>query len=176
MITDEDREIIGDPTPDLYGSILSKMTFKRFTLSMNWAFSLGNDIYNGVRRLNESGTDYANQAESMNRRWQSDGQITDIPRVTFIDRGLNNRFSSRWIEDGSYLKLKELTLSYNINKPVLFFTSFRVFLTGQNLLTFTKYSGSDPEFSYSYDMELQGMDMAKIPVPKFVKLGLVMNF
>ena len=176
MITDEDREIIGDPTPDLYGSILSKMTFKRFTLSMNWAFSLGNDIYNGVRRLNESGTDYANQAESMNRRWQSDGQITDIPRVTFIDRGLNNRFSSRWIEDGSYLKLKELTLSYNIDKPVLFFTGLRVFLTAQNLLTFTKYSGSDPEFSYSYDMELQGMDMAKIPVPKFVKLGLVMNF
>ncbi len=175
-ITDFDREIIGNPAPDYYGSIFSTMTLKKFTLSMNWSFSVGNDVYNAVRRMNESGTEFANQAVTMKNRWQKEGQVTNIPRVTFIDRGMNNRFSSRWIEDGSYIKLKELTLSYDIDEKVLFFTGLRVFLTGQNLLTFTKYSGSDPEFSYSYDMELQGMDLGKIPLPKYVKLGLVMNF
>ncbi len=176
MITSHDREILGDATPDFYGNIFSKMSLKNFTLSMNWSFSYGNDIYNGVRRLNESGTTFSNQAASMTRRWQQAGQVTDIPRVTYIDNGQNNRFSSRWIEDGSYIKLKELTLSYDFGRKVLFMNDLKVFITAENLLTFTKYSGSDPEFSYSYDMDLQGMDLAKIPVPKYVKLGLIMNF
>lgn len=176
MISDFDREILGNPNPDLYGNVYSMMTYKNLSLFMNWGGSYGNEIYNGVRRNNESGSDHNNQAESMKRRWKTPGQVTDIPRVTYVDGGMNNRFSSRWIEDGSYIKLKEITLSYDINRKVLFFTGLKVYLTAENLLTFTKYSGSDPEFSYSYDMELMGMDLAKIPVPKSVKIGVVMNF
>ena len=175
-ISDYDREILGNPNPDLYGNIYSMMSYKNISLYMNWGGTYGNDLYNGVRRNNESGSDMNNQAESMTRRWKNQGQITDIPRVTYVDGGQNNRFSSRWIEDGSYIKLKEITLSYDINRRVLFFTGLKVYLTAENLLTFTKYSGSDPEFIYSYDMELWGMDLAKIPVPKTVKVGVVMNF
>jgi hypothetical protein len=145
---------------------------------MDWAYSIGNDIYNGVRRHNESGAAWHNQSSTMIRRWQADGQVTDMPRVTGInmDYGLNNRFSSRWIEDGSYVKLKEVTLSYDINKKVLFFTGLRISASAQNLVTFTKYTGSDPEFSYSYDPQFMGMDLGKVPVPRFYKLALGMNF
>lgn len=96
--------------------------------------------------------------------------------MVYGDPAGNNRFSSRWIEDGSYLKLKELTLSWETRKKLLFMTGFKVFITGENLFCFTDYTGADPEFAYSYDMAMQGMDVAKIPVPKYVKIGLILNF
>ena len=88
----------------------------------------------------------------------------------------NSRFSSRWIEDGSYLKLKEVTLSYETDKKVLFFNKLKAYVTGENLFTVTNYLGLDPEFSYSYDPTMLGMDLGKVPVPKSVKVGLILNF
>ncbi len=176
IINNSDRAVLGHANPDFFGGVYSKMSLGGFSLFVNCTYSYGNDIYNGVRRYNESGTRFSNQAASMARRWIAENQITDIPRVMFGDPAGNNSFSSRWIEDGSFFKFKEITLAYETNKKVLFLTGMKVYITGENLFTFTDYTGSDPEFAYSYDMSRIGMDLAKVPVPKLVKLGLVLNF
>ena len=176
LITDADREVLGCADPDFFGGFYTKMSWKGFSLFANFSYSYGNKVYNATRRYNELGNGFSNQAASMGRRWVAEGQVTDIPRVVYGDPAGNNRFSSRWIEDGSYLKLKELTLSWETHKKLLFMTGFKVFITGENLLCFTDYTGSDPEFAYSYDMAMQGMDVAKVPVPKYVKIGLILNF
>lgn len=176
LVTDADREILGCADPDFFGGFYTKMSWKGFTLFANFSYSYGNEVYNATRRYNELGNGFSNQAASMGRRWVAEGQVTDIPRVVYGDPAGNNRFSSRWIEDGSYLKIKELTLSWETRKKLLFMTGFKVFVTGENLLCFTNYKGSDPEFAYSYDMAMQGMDVAKVPVPKYVKIGLILNF
>lgn len=176
LVTDADREILGNADPDFYGGFYSLMKWRGFSLFANFSYSCGGEVYNATRRYNESGAGFTNQAASVGRRWVAEGQQTDIPKVVYGDPAGNNRFSSRWIEDGSYLKLKELTLSWETREKLLFMTGFKVFITGENLLCFTRYTGSDPEFAYSYDMAMAGMDVAKIPVPKYVKIGLVLNF
>lgn len=176
IVDASDREILGDANPDFFGGFYSQMSWKGFSLFLNFTYSYGNDIYNGVRRFNESMENFSNQANSVSRRWVVEGQQTDMPRATFGDPAGNNRFSSRWIEDGSFLKLKEVTLSYETRKKFFFLTGAKVFLTGENLLTFTDYTGMDPEFSYSYAPELLGMDLGKAPLPKMVKLGFILNF
>ncbi|MBB4037266.1 TonB-linked SusC/RagA family outer membrane protein [Dysgonomonas hofstadii] len=176
LITDADRDILGSADPDFFGGFYTKMSWKGFSLFANFAYSYGNKIYNATRRLNESSDGFSNQAASVGRRWVTEGQVTDIPRAVYGDPAGNNRFSSRWIEDGSFVKLKELTISWETRKKLLFMHSFKVFATGENLLCFTDYKGSDPEFAYSYDMATLGMDVAKIPIPKCVKIGIIMNF
>jgi len=175
IINDKDKTILGNPDPLFFGGLYSRMTYKGFTLYADFSYSYGADIYNATRRYNESGLSFRNQAASMSRRWVTEGQQTDIPRVEYNDPAGNSRFSSRWIEDGSYVKLKELTLSWETRKKVLFMSGLKVFVTGENLFCITRYTGSDPEFAYSYDMSTIGMDLAKVPVPRFIKLGLVLN-
>lgn len=175
-INDEDNMVIGDPTPDFYGGFYTNLTYKKWNLLLNFTYSYGNDIYNAVRRSLGNMKDFSNQDHSVARRWMVEGQQTDIPRASYGDPHGNSRFSSRWIEDGSYLKLKDVTLSFEHNKKAWIFTSLRIYATGENLLTFTRYLGMDPEFSYSYDPQLLGMDLGKMPLAKNVKLGLVLNF
>lgn len=84
----------------------------------------------------------------------------------------NTVFSDRWIEDGSYLRLKNLTIAYDIKKKVLGLSAIKVFATASNLFTITKYLGYDPEFSYSQNMIMQGVDYANMPVSKQFMLGV----
>lgn len=175
VINDWDKTTLGNPDPLFYGGLYSRMTYKGFTLYADFSYSYGADLYNATRRFNESGLSFRNQAASMERRWMTEGQKTDIPRVEYGDPAGNSRFSSRWIEDGSYIRLKELTLSWETDRKVLFLSGLKVFVTGENLFCLTRYTGSDPEFAYSYDMSTIGMDLAKVPVPRFVKLGLILN-
>ena len=176
VINDEDMMILGDPTPDFYGGFYSHMSWKGFELFLNFSYSYGNDVYNAVRRTAESMTNFSNQSKSVEKRWVRNGDITDVPRAVYGDQIGNSRFSSRWIEDGSFLKLKEVTLSYETDKKVLFFNKLKAYVTAENLFTVTNYLGLDPEFSYSYDPTMLGMDLGKMPVPKSVKVGLVLNF
>ena len=177
IIDSQDREIIGSATPDFFGSFFTRFEYKGFALDMTFAYSVGNDAYNAVRRITESGSDFSNQASSLNRRWLMEGQQTDIPRVSWGDRVGNNAFSDRWIEDASYLKLRDITLSYSWQKPLFnFLQGGTVFVTGQNLLCFTGYLGLDPEFSYSYSPLMQGVDYAKVAAPKAVKVGVSLKF
>ncbi len=126
----------------------------------------------------ESASSFSNQSVAVSNRWSVEGQVTDMPRATFGDAIGNNNFSSRWIEDASYLRIKNITLSYNFDKPIWnFFRSGTIYVTGENLLTATKYLGLDPEFAYSSsDNATQGFDYAKVMQPKSVKLGINLKF
>ena len=100
-----------------------------------------------------------------------------MPRVRYNDRVGNNAFSSRWMEDAGYVKLRDITLSYSWNKSLWnFIQSGTIFVTGQNLLCFTDYLGLDPEFSYSYSPLMQGVDYAKATAPRAVKFGVNLKF
>lgn len=171
-INAEDRVIIGDPNPDLYGALLSTVTFNDFTLDIKMNYSLGGDIYNYTRNVLESMSGYENQTLSVLNRWRVDGQNTLVPRATWGDPMANSRFSDRWIEDGSYLRLKTMTLNYKVPMQSKFVKSINVFITGENLLTFTNYKGLDPEFSQSENPLYYGVDAAICPQPKALFLGV----
>ena len=177
IINDADRQVIGSATPDFFGSVFSRLEYKNFALDITLAYSVGNDAYNAVRRVTESGKDFSNQSVSMARRWSMEGQQTDIPRVSYGDKVGNNEFSDRWIEDASYLKLRDITLSYTWDKPLFnFILGGTVFVTGENLFTITDYLGLDPEFSFSNSTLLQGVDYAKVCAPRSVKFGVNLKF
>lgn len=167
IIDDRDRVIIGNANPDFFGTLYTHLQYKNFSLTANFGYSAGNDMYNAVRRSMESMSDYTNQLVSVNRRWVSEGQVTDIPKATYGDPMGNAQFSDRWIEDASYIKLKELTLSYDLKVM----NGLTVYVTGENLFTITKYLGLDPETMYSNDAALRGFDYAKVPLARSFKLG-----
>jgi len=177
FINDEDKVLLGSATPDYYGGFYSRLEYKGVALDLNFAYSVGNDAYNAVRRSLESVSDFSNQSKAVIRRWTMEGQVTDVPRAKWGDAIGNNNFSDRWIEDASYLKLRDVTLSYTFKKSLWdFFQSGTIYLTGQNLFTMTKYLGLSPEFSYSYSDALQGIDYAKVAQPKTIKMGVNLKF
>jgi TonB-linked SusC/RagA family outer membrane protein len=177
IINDDDKQILGSALPDMFGSFFSSFRYKNFTLSASFNYSWGNEAYNAVRRVTESMDDFANQSGAVVNRWRYDGQVTDIPRAVYDDPIGNNSFSSRWIEDASYIKLSNVSLKYNFNKTVLgFFRSGTIYVTGENLYTWTDYLGLDPEFSYSYSDIHQGVDYCKVVPPKSVKFGFSLKF
>jgi TonB-linked SusC/RagA family outer membrane protein len=173
----QDRVVLGNPNPDFFGKVYASLGIGRFSLTANFAYSYGNEVYNALRREFESMKGFGNQLTSANRRWQSEGQITDMPRAVYGDPMDNSRFSDRWIEDGSYIKLRELTLSYTIKRGDLkFLEGGTVYISGENLYTFTKYLGFDPEFAYSYEPYKQGIDFGKVPMPRSIKFGFKLQF
>lgn len=171
-INADDRVVIGDPNPDVYGAILSTATYKNFTLDAKINYSLGGDLYNYTRDVLESMSGFQNQTLAVLNRWRADGQVTSMPKATWGDPMGNSRFSDRWIEDGSYLRLKSMTVNYKVPMKSKFIESLNVFLTGENLLTFTKYKGLDPEFSQSENPLYYGVDAAICPQPVAVFLGV----
>src|SRR5699024_9129728 len=106
VIDSLDRTIIGNPNPDYFGGITTHLTWRNWTLGALFTFIKGNDVYNYSRRRLESMNSYANQTEAVMNRWVKKGQITEIPKAEWGDPMGNGRFSDRWIEDGSYLRLK----------------------------------------------------------------------
>lgn len=175
MITDADRTVIGDPNPDIYGNIFTSLTWKRLKLDVRFNYSLGNDVYNYMRSQLESGSRFMNQTTALMHRWQAEGQQTDIPRITFQDPMGNSRFSDRWIEDGSYLRLKSATLSYELPVNSEFIQGFQFWIQGNNLLTFTKYLGSDPEFSMTSRVIGQGIDLGSLGQCRSIVAGVKIN-
>lgn len=113
-INKADMQIIGDPNPDIYGNIFTSLSYKRIRLDVNFNYSLGNDAYNYLRSQLEGGSRFMNQSITMVNRWSYEGQKTDMPTATWEDPMGNARFSDRWIEDASYLRLKSITLSYEL--------------------------------------------------------------
>lgn len=176
-INDKDKVVLGSATPDFYGGFWTRFEYRHFALDVDFAYSVGNDAYNAVRRITESGKDFSNQSTALLRRWTMEGQLTDIPRVSWNDRVGNNDMSDRWVEDASYLKLRNITLSYSWDKPLWnFIQSGTVFVTGENLFTVTDYLGLDPESSYSYSAAMQGVDYAKVAAPRSLKIGVNLKF
>lgn len=174
-INESDRVIIGNPNPDIYGNISSNLIYKNFSLSATFNYSLGNDVYNYQRSLLESGSSFYNQTLAVTNRWRVEGHETDIPKATYGDPLGNNRFSDRWIEDGSYLRLKDVTLSYKIPVSASWLQGLTVWCAGTNLLTFSKYLGSDPEFSFSNNVLFQGIDNGLLGQSRSFHLGVKIN-
>ena len=131
MITEADRTIIGDPNPDVYGNIFTSVAWKRFKLDVRFNYSLGGDVYNYMRSQLEGGSRFLNQTTALLRRWQVEDQQTDIPRISFQDPMGNSRFSDRWIEDGSYLRLKTATLSYDLPVNSEYIQGFQFWIQGK---------------------------------------------
>lgn len=175
QIDDADRIVIGDPNPDIYGNIFTSLAYKRWKLDAHFNYSLGNDVYNYMRQQFESGSRFMNQTSAMATRWQTEGQVTDMPRATFQDPMGNARFSDRWIEDGSYLKLKTITLSYTIPVNTTFLQGLQCWVQANNVLTLTRYLGTDPEFAMTNSVIGQGIDLGRLPQSRSLVAGIKIN-
>ena len=176
QIDENDRCAIGDPNPDFYGNIFSSVGWKRLRLDVAFSYSQGNDIFNYMRSQLEGGSRFMNQTTTLTNRWQMDGQLTDVPRIVFQDPMGNSRFSDRWIDDGSYLRLKSVTLSYRLPVKQSFIQGVELWAQGNNLLTLTKYLGADPEVN-SYNTVIgQGIDTGVLPTSRNFTVGAKINF
>ena len=175
LITEADKTIIGNPNPDIYGNIFANVMWKNFTLSLGFNYSLGNDVFNYQRSVIEGGYNFFNQTTTVTNRWRYEGQITDVPRVSYNDPMGNSRFSSRWIEDGSYLRLKTVRLNYKVPVSLSWLQGMQVWAEANNLFTLTHYVGSDPEFSVANSVLYQGIDAGNVALGRAFSLGLRIN-
>lgn len=172
-INDKDRVVIGDPNPDFTGTLTNTFKWQRFTLNALFTFSSGNDVYNGPRSMYEGQSGVENQTLAVLNRWRSEGQQTDMPRLAWGDPMGNSRFSDRWIEDGSYFRLRTLSLSYDMQfKNPKLFKYMSIYLSSNNLFTLTKYKGYDPEFSAGPGIYAQGVDTGLQPLYRSTQLGI----
>ena len=175
-INSADRFIIGDPNPDIYGNVNLKFHFgQHWTLATNFKYSVGNDIYNYQRSVLEGGKSFINQTTAVNRRWLSEGQSTDIPQTVYGDPMGNSRFSDRWIENGSYFKLKNVSLSYKLPIQNEYIQGITVWAAANNLFTLTKYLGTDPELSCGNSVLTQGIDAGYLSSGRSFHLGVKIN-
>ena len=177
VIDAADKVVIGDPNPDVYGNIFATVGWKDLTLSLGFNYSLGNDVYNYQRSVLNSGSTFYNQQVASVGRWRYEGQQTELPKAVYGDPMGNNRFSDRWIEDGSYLRLKTLNLSYRVPVPGnwTWLQGLTVWAEAQNLLTLTKYTGSDPEFSVGNSVFYQGIDCGNLAQGRAFYAGVKIN-
>lgn len=173
----EDRTIIGCAQPDFIYGLTNSFSWQGLSLSIFLQGSHGNDIFNASRIDTEGMVDFKNQSSAVLRRWKRPGMKTDIPRSGNVD---NIHNSSRFVEDGSYLRVKDITLSYNLPETLLQKMSIhdiQLFVTAQNLLTFTKYSGYDPEVNaYGASSVELGVDYGTYPQSKTIVAGLNLTF
>lgn len=178
VINDNDKTIIGNPNPDIFGSFYTNFTYKRWSLDVNFKYSLGNDIYNYQRSQLEGMSNFYNQTQAAVNRWTVEGQRTDMPRAcaSTSENWVNNeRFSDRWIEDGSFLKLKKVRLTYQTPLNLSWMQGLTVWAEANNVFTLTKYTGSDPEFSCNNNVLYQGIDAGLLPSNRNFKIGVRFN-
>jgi TonB-linked SusC/RagA family outer membrane protein len=177
-ITSDDRTIVGNPHPDFIGGFTNNFSYKNIDLTIFLQGSYGNDVFHGSRLFLESLQGGDNQIAAVTRRWRQPGDITDIPRATTdpVASVQNKRVSSRFIEDGSYLRVKNVTLGYTLDgtkSKKQLFSSLRTYISIQNLLTFTNYTGLDPEVNYRGDSNsVIGTDFFTYPQARTFTLGV----
>ncbi len=172
VINNYDKTIIGSSMPEHFGGIGNTFTYKRWALNAFIQFSSGNEVFNFLRYTNENMIGLGNQSTKVLDRWQYDGQQTEIPRALYGDIIGNSDFSTRWIEDGSYLRLKNVSLSYSIPGEFMVFKNAQFYISGTNLLTLTNYLGYDPEFAFSSLHVNQGIDYGLTPQPRQFVIGI----
>ena len=180
IIDNNDRGFIGNAQPDFYGGITNRFSYKGIELSVFGQFVYGNEIYNNTRNFGEGMNSLFGQSASTLRRWRKQGDVTDIPKAIFGDPINNRRASTRWVEDGSFLRVKNITLSYNLPASLLSrakINNVRVYATAQNAFTFTNYKGFDPEVStLNGDNQARnaalGTDFLTFPQARVITFGI----
>lgn len=172
VLNDDDLTTIGNPFPDFYGGLNINMEYKKFDMSMQWYGTFGNDVFNNNSITLYAGTQNLNVLEgAQDLIWSPDNTGAKFPRLTELDRNGNYKNpSDLFIEDGSYLRLRNIQLGYNFD--VKGFSRCRLYLSGQNLITITDYSGFDPEVQSGGIINGLGVDFARNPVSKTYLLGL----
>lgn len=175
IISANDRTYIGDPNPDFTFGMTNTFAWKGLSLSVLLQGSYGNDIYNVSRMDSEGMFDGRNQSTTVLRRWRIPGQITDVPKANFDQRN-----STYYIEDGSYLRVKSVTLSYDVPAPSLrklYLTRLMPYISFTNLLTWTGYTGRDPEVNqYGDSGTVQGLDWGTYPLSRSFVMGIKVEF
>lgn len=188
-ITSDDRQIVGSAWPDFYGGLKNSVTWRNIDLSAFVYFSYGNKVLNMNRYFQENGGQRGinwSMSKSMMNRWQNPGDITDIPRsytLANADGSFNHNFeSSRFMEDGSFLRLRNLSLGYNFPRRKLAGTGMshaRLHINATNLWTLTRYSGPDPEVNTAANFAngtVQGLDFSVPPQPRTFVFGFNVTF
>ena len=176
QINASDKQYIGNANPDFTFGMTNNLSWKGINLSFLITGAVGNDIYNASRIDMVGMHNYANQITAVLRRWRTPGQVTDIPKAGEL---YNIKASSRWVEDASFLKIKNITLSYDIKHPALRkanISRIQPYITLDNMITFTKYSGYDPEMSLSTNAYDTGIDYGVYPCVKTVMFGVNIDF
>ncbi len=187
IMTPDDAQVVGNAQPLFTGGLTNTFSWKNFDLTVFLQCSYGNKILNfsNVTLLNAGDDIQNNQSKDALRRWRKPGDITDIPRYQFNpnrteENNPNAYLSSRFIEDGSYLRLKNLSVGYRV--PQVWVTRFRLqsvrlLLSATNLFTVTRYSGADPEVStLDGTTTTQGIDFFTFPQTKNILVGLTVGF
>jgi hypothetical protein len=175
-----DRAIIGNALPKHIGGITNTFSYKGFDLSIIVNWSYGNDIYNMTRNVLTAMSEDYNQSVEVLGRWKQQGDITDIPRAIYGSSSLSGAAptdaSSRYIEDGSFLRFRNITFGYNFPSSTLErigVASARLYVSGQNLITVTNYSGFDPENqNLGFGIPTLGVDYLTQPQPKIFMVGV----
>ena len=159
-INDLDRTVIGNPSPDCIFGFNNTFSYKNFDLSIFFQGALGNQVWNGVRASHESMNSTYNQLATTLERWTGEGSSYSMPRAIYADPNNNSRASTRWLEDGAYAKLKNLTFGYTLPEKWIRkakMKALRLYVSLDNLCTITNYSGLDPEAG------LSGLDYGVYP-------------
>ena len=173
VINDSDRTVIGNPNPSWLFSMNNSLSYKGFELSVFLQGIAGNKIYNANNIDNTGMAAAYNQTTDVLKRWQGEGTSNSMPRAVFGDPNQNTRESDRFVENGSYLRLKNITLSYTFPKQWLQkaqIENARLSLSCENVATITGYSGFDPEVG------INGIDQNRYPISRTFSLGLNFNF
>ncbi|MDP4184998.1 MAG: TonB-dependent receptor [Bacteroidota bacterium] len=168
-IDDDDRTYLGSAIPNLTFGLNFSASYKDFDFTFVANGVSGNKVFNAIRVSLENGAGYDNYSTRMLDRWTPQNTNTDIPRVVMYDPNNNSRFSARWLEDGKYLKISNIQLGYTLPKTLtdkVNISSLRVYLSGQNVYTFTKYTGFDPDFGNDGLFD-RGVDHASAPNKAF---------
>lgn len=172
IIDEKDKQIIGDPNPDFVGTLSSRIGYKGVNLDILFNYSYGNDVYNYARRQLESMSSLYNQSTAVLNRWRSENDNTSVPKAVWGDPAGNARFSDRWIEDASYLRLKSLCLSWDLPYSIPMVQNLTVWASANNLWTASKYLGGDPETSISNQAIYQGIDIGLTPQSSAFYIGV----
>jgi hypothetical protein len=172
VINEKDRSYIGDPSPRFIYSMGNSFSYKGFDLNIFLQGVYGNKLFNANNINQESMSIAENQTTRTLQRWVGPGTSNYMPRAIYGDPNQNTRVSSRYIEDGSYLRVKNITLGYTFSPKLIRrtgITSLRLYGSCQNVYTFTHYSGFDPEVG------VNGVDYSVYPVTRTVSVGININ-
>jgi TonB-linked SusC/RagA family outer membrane protein len=179
IIDDEDRTILGDPNPAVTYGLNTNLGYKNFDLNLFFLGVAGVDIYNADRMQGLDASYPFNLYDDVQNRWTGEGTSNDIPRATVDRDNLNYRTSDLFIEDGSFFRLKNITLGYTLPANVtesIRMTNLRFYVTGQNVFTITDYSGLDPELGYTDGNLQRNVDFAQYPQARTWTFGLSAQF
>lgn len=186
----DDRTIIGSPFPGFYYGMNFNAAYKGVDFSMNFRGVGNKQVYNSARIGLEGLNGGNNFSTQVLDRWTGEGTASSSsnPRLTLDDPNGNNRYSDRWIEDAGYLRIQNIQVGYNLSQELLgswtnnMISNFRIYVGAQNLATFTKYSGYDPEVGRTQSFQkgeftlATGQDGGASPLPRIVQLGLSVTF